>query len=278
MTSLLPAMVVTDLEKLPALPEVVMDLLDYLQQANVNAGKVAQKIARDPALAARLLRVANSSFYGLQGQVASVNDALVVLGLRAARTLVTAAAVVNHIETLADGGDRRAFWHHSGATALCARELARLTGANIEGAYTAGLLHDIGRIVLLVRFPDECRKVRAWRDQQDAYLLDAEREVLGFDHAQVGEALGRLWKFPTEIETAIACHHTPSEQPTTSLSDIVHVADILAHALDFFGAEDDPIPCLSSIVWRRLGLDWVQVKQLMAEVDRQRDDVDLVLE
>lgn len=277
MNAFLPAMVVANLEKLPALPEVVMDLLDYLQQANVDAGKVAQKIARDPALAARLLRVANSSFYGLQGRVATVNDALVVLGLRAARALVTAAAVINHIETLADGGDRRAFWRHSGATALCARSLARLTGANPEGAYTAGLLHDIGRIALLVRFPGECRNVRAWRDRQDAYLLDAEREVLGFDHAQVGGALARLWKFPPEIEIAIAGHHTPAEQPATSLSDIVHVADILAHALDFFGAEDDPIPCLSHLVWRRLGLDWIQIKQLLAEVDRQRDDVDLVL-
>ena len=115
-------MVVADLDRLPALPEVVQDLMDYLQRPEVDVGQVAYRIARDPALAAKLLRVANSSFYGLQRQVATIPDALTVLGLRASLTLVTGAAVVTQFQTLVVAGyDQRAFWLHSAGTALCAR-------------------------------------------------------------------------------------------------------------------------------------------------------------
>jgi len=270
--------VVADLDRLPALPEVIQNLIDYLQHPEVDVGQVAERIARDPALAAKLLRVANSSFYGLQSQVATIPDALVVLGLRAVRTLVTGAAMVTHFQALAVAGyDQRAFWLHSAGTALCARVLARQIGANTENAYTAGLLHDIGCLILAARFPEEYHRTTAYRARLDCHLIEAEHEVLAFDHAQIGAALAARWKFPAEIAAAIASHHTPMDQPADSLAGLIHVADVMAHALEFPGVAEDLVPRLSSVAWNRLGIGWGEFKRLLSEVDDQRDDVDRVL-
>ncbi|MGP1680042.1 MAG: HDOD domain-containing protein [Burkholderiales bacterium] len=270
--------VVADLDRLPALPEVVQDLMDYLQRPEVDVGQVAYRIARDPALAAKLLRVANSSFYGLQSQVATVPDALVVLGLRAVRTLVTGAAVVTHFQTLAAVGyDQRAFWLHSAGTALCARALARELGANTENAFTAGLLHDIGRLILAARFPEAYRRVAAYRAGHDCHPIEAEHEVLGFDHAQIGAALAARWKFPAGIAAAIAGHHAPMDQPADSLAGVIHLADVMAHVLEFPGGEEDLVPRLFSAAWNRLGIGWGEFKRLLGEVDAQRDDAERVL-
>ncbi|RFC34040.1 MAG: HDIG domain-containing protein [Candidatus Nitrotoga sp. SPKER] len=271
-------MVVADLDRLPALPEVVQDLMDYLQRPEVDIGQVAYKIARDPALAAKLLRIANSSFYGLQRQVATIRDALTVLGLRAARTLVIGAAVVTHFQALvAVGYDQRAFWLHSAGTALCARALARELGANMENSFTAGLLHDIGRFILVALFPEAHRRVMAYRDEHDCYPIEAEQEILGFNHTQIGAALAVRWKFPAEIAVAIAHHHNPMDIPANSLVDLVHMADVMAHVLEFSGGNEKLVPCLSDAAWDRLGIGWVEFKRLLGEVDAQRDEAGWML-
>ncbi len=271
-------MVVADLDRLPALPEVVQDLMDYLQRPEVDVGQVAYRIARDPALAAKLLRVANSSFYGLQRQVATIPDALTVLGLRAARTLVIGAAVVTHFQALVVAGyNQRAFWLHSAGTALCARVLARELGVNMENSFTAGLLHDIGRLILAARFPEKYRSVMAYRSEHDCHLIEAEQEILGFGHTQIGAALAVCWKFPPEIAVAIANHHNPVNTPANSFTDLVHLADVMAYVLEFAGGNDDLVPCLSDVVWNRLGIGWVEFKRLLGEVDAQRDEVEWML-
>ena len=271
-------MVVADLDRLPALPEVVQDLMDYLQRPEVDVGQVAYRIARDPALAAKLLRVANSSFYGLQRQVATIPDALTVLGLRASLTLVTGAAVVTQFQTLVVAGyDQRAFWLHSAGTALCARALARELGTNMENSFTAGLLHDIGRLILAARFPEKFRSVTTYRVEHDCHPIEAEQEVLGFDHTQIGAAIAVRWKFPAEIVAAIASHHNPMDMPADSLVDLVHLADIMAHVLEFPGGNEDLVPRLSNVAWNRLGIGWAEFKRLLGEVDAQRDDAEWIL-
>ncbi len=271
-------MVVADLDRLPALPEVVQDLMDFLQRPEVDVSQVAYRIARDPVLAAKLLRVANSSFYGLQRQVATIPDALAMLGLRAVRTLVIGAAVVTQFQSLVVGGfDQRAFWLHSAGTALCARVLARELGTNMENSFTAGLLHDIGRLILAARFPEKYRSVMAYRAEHDCPPIKAEQEVLGFDHTQIGAALAMRWNFPAEIAVAIASHHKPMDMPADSLVDQVHLADVMAHVLEFPGGNDDLVPRLSNVAWNRLSFGWTEFKRLLGEVDAQRDEADWLL-
>jgi len=251
-----------DLDKLPALPEVVLDLLDYLRRDEVDPVQVANKIARDPVLTAKLLRIANSSFYGLQSTVATVQDAIVVMGLRAVGSLITAAAVVRHCQTMAAAGDgQRTFWRHCGGTAICARALGRRVGINPESAFVAGLLHDLGRLILMTRFPRAYADVLLYRAEHDCYRLEAERKVLGFDHTQVGAALVSRWKFPVEIVAAIASHHGGEDQVATSLADVVHVADVMTHVLGFPNGEEDLVPPLSGLAWHRLGVSWEEFTQ-----------------
>lgn len=271
-------MVVADLDRLPALSKVVRDLINYLQRPEVDVGQVAYRIARDPALAAKLLRLANSSFYGLQRQVATIRDALTVLGLRATRTLITGAAVMTHFQTLGVAGyDQRAFWLHSAGTALCARTLARELGTNMENSFTAGLLHDIGRLILATRFPEKYRNVMAYRAEHDCYPIEAEQEVLGFNHTQIGAALAVRWKFPAEIAEAIANHHNPIDMSVNSLVDLVHLADVMAYVLEFSGNNDDLVPCLSDVAWNKLGISWMKFKRLLSEVDAQRGEAEWIL-
>lgn len=255
---------------LPSLPAVVVELLQSLDDADADTDLLARKISRDQALVAKMLRVANSSFYGLQGKVGSIQDAIVVLGLRGVRTLASAAAVAGVFgKTSASGYDFRVFWRHSIGVALCARALAPRMRANAENAFAAGLLHDIGRLVLASCFPAHFKAALDYRQRLDCPLLDAERALLGIDHAQVGRVLTERWKFPSLMSQAIAGHHAPDGQETRSLACVLHVADAMVHALDLAGDEDEMAPRLQAPCWHSAGFSWRDSQEIFAEVEAQ---------
>jgi putative nucleotidyltransferase with HDIG domain len=274
MTPLQTAQVVAAVHHLPSLPAVVVELLESVDREDVNAEALADKIALDQALAARALKVANSPFYGLQSKVATIQDATVILGLRQVRSLVTAAAVTGAFSfSSASWFDPRRFWQHCVGVALCARALAAEVGLSEDGAFTAGLLHDIGRLVLVTCFPEEYRQVALYRKKHDCYPLTAERDILGLDHASVGKALAERWRFAPAIQEAVALHHAPEEVTGDSLAGIVHVADVMAHALDLCPRDDELVPALSSVAWNRLGISWPRFKELLVQVEDQFEDV-----
>lgn len=284
MSTLTLEKVMADFGRLPASPSVTMELLVYLQRDVIDAAHLSHLICRDQTLAAKALRIANSSFYGLQCQVVTIHDAMVVLGLRAVHTLVTTAAIAARLKTIqSPGKDQHGFWLHSVGTALCAQALSHKVNSgktgniwNSEKAFTAGLLHDIGSLVLAARFPEHYAEVLAYRDAHDCLVIEAEHAVLGFDHAQVGGALALNWKFAVEIVEAVTWHHAPEEQPASSLAGLTHLADIMAHVLGFPGGENDLVPHLSTVAWNRLGLTWQDFKDLMSEVNARRNDADIL--
>lgn len=266
-----PATVAAQVDRLPALPDVVVELIGSIDDPDADTDLLARKIARDQALVARLLRVANSSFYGLQGKVSSVHDAIVVLGFRGVRTLATAAAVTGcfSAQGLASRFDFRAFWAHSLGVALCARGIARRLRANEENAFTAALLHDVGRLVLASRFPHHFDAVVAYRERCDCLWQEAERDVLGIDHAQIGCALAGRWRFAPLVGEAIAWHHRPESREIQALAHVVHVADALAHALGMAGEGASLVPPVSAVSWNALALDREDFLALFAEVEGQ---------
>lgn len=275
------AQVVADFTHLPPLPEVVMELMDYLQSDDVDAEEVQRMLSQDQVLVAKSLRIANSSFYGLPRKVATIHDAIVVLGLRAVHTLVTTATVTSLFQSMhaaleTAGYNQRAFWLHSIGTAFCARTLAREVAANPESAFAAGLLHDIGYLILAARFPEHFARMQTYSNQRDCLLLEAERTILGFDHAQIGAALAQRWNFAPEIHEAISWHHAPEEQTANSLAGIVHLADVMAHALNLSAEKAPLVPRLSTVVWNRLGLSWEDFTRLLGEVDAQFKDAELL--
>ena len=135
----------------------------------------------------------------------------------------------------------------------------------------------MGRLVLVARFPAHYRRVAEYQAAHDCIHLIAEQDVLGVDHAQIGAALARRWKFAGEIVDAIAGHHRPEDRGTDSLAGLVHVADLMAHGLDFGHARDDLMPPISAVAWNRLGLSWQDFKVLLEEADARRGDADLLM-
>jgi HD-like signal output (HDOD) protein len=222
--------VVRRIHDLPSLPAVVAELLSSMEADDIDLSYLSGRIALDQALTAKTLRLANSSFYGMPSKVTSIQQAMSVLGLHSVRTLVTACGVISAVPaTAAAAGttlDFDAFWRHAIATAVWARALARHLRQSPDTAFTAGLLHNLGTLVLATRFPDQYTAVLAWRQAHaDASVAEAELAVFGVDHAQAGSALAAYWKFPQAIQDAISHQHRAN---ATGLALAVGMAHLLA--------------------------------------------------
>jgi putative nucleotidyltransferase with HDIG domain len=266
------------LQDLPSLPAVVMELLTSIDQEDVDISVLARKVSHDQALTAKTLRLANSSTYGLQVKVTTIQQAITFLGFQTTRNLITAAAVTGCFSAgQCAGFDDKAFWRHSIATAACARVLARRMRFNQDYAFTAGLLHDIGRLVLVTTCPLQYAEVLAWRGVHDCEMIEAERAVLGIDHVMAGVALAERWNFSETMRLGIAWHHEPERAGAGFLSTIIHVANAIVHALDIAGEDDDLVPPVSPVAWSALGLNEDAYLHVFRETELQFDEISTVL-
>jgi len=265
--------VVKGIRDLPALPSIVLDLISSFEREDVDITILAEKISRDQALAAKTLRLANSSFYGLPAKVKTVKQAIVVLGFDSARALAVASSV---IDSLGDSGSRQidvaGFWRHSIAAALCAKSLARHAQLAQDHAFIAGLLHDIGRLVLATRFPDQYAEVIDNCARTDATLAESEVRVLGVDHQRVGQMLAEAWKFPPVIQRAIGQHHAPATLDLGDVPGVVHVANAMVHALDLGGEEHVAVPHVLDSALDRLRLTEDNLRDVCRETEAQFEE------
>lgn len=272
------AEIIARLDDLPSLPAVVMELLSAIDQEDVDISVLARKVSHDQALTAKTLRLANSSLYGLQVKVTTIQQAITFLGFQTTRNLITAAAVTGcFAEQACPGFDHKAFWRHSIATAACAKVLARRMRFNQDYAFTAGLLHDIGRLVLVTSFPAQYGRAMRFRESGDRYVREAEQGILGVDHVAAGVALSERWKFSDTMKMAIAHHHEPDVAGAGLLATIVHVADAIAHALDLACEPDELVPAVSSAAWAALGLPEEVYLQVFRETEVHFDEIAVVL-
>jgi len=272
------ARVMERVQQLPALSPVLHEILHSFSNEDVDIATLVNKISRDQGLAARVLRVANSAFYGLSSRVASIGEAVVVLGFHSVRSLVVAAGIINRFPP--SGGtrfDRLAFWRHAIGVGVCARVLAARLGENAETAFTAGLLHDAGRLVLDAYFHEEFERILAYHAAADCAMIAAEQETLGMTHTIIGFEMAKQWKFPSSIQSAIRDHHHPDSGQPAVLTDIVHLANVLCHALEIGNSGYDMVPPLSAAAWQRLGLDWAVCRALLPEIERRNADLDLLI-
>ena len=269
--------VVKDLRDLPALPSLVLELIHTFGQKDVDIATLADKISSDQALAARTLRLANSSFYGMSAKVKTVNQAIVVLGFDSVRTLVAAGGVVDHFRSSGDGVDTTFFWRHAIATALCARSLAREAKLNQGNAFIAGLLHDIGELVLATRFHDQYTEVLALRGNRDTETVKAEQSVFGVDHQRVGLLLAQSWKFPAMIQRVISQHHAPQREDLGDLTALVHVAEAIVPALDLSEGVHALVPQIQADAWDSLPLTPAQWRAVFHDTEMQYEEACQIL-
>ncbi len=262
------------LRELPALPAVVMDLIESMGKESVGAEHFAAKLSNDQALTAKTLRLANSSFYGVQRQVVSVQDAITILGMRAVRSVVLAAAVTNSFRRdWCKDLDFDAFWRHSLGSALCAQEMAPFAGIDPEEAFTVGLLHDIGRLGLSVFSCGAIAEASRYRAEHDCLMHEAEQIVLGVDHALIGRRIAEHWRFAPMVIQAIEGHHAPPEEVDPTLCGLAHVADNVSHALGLSRSEDELVPPMNLVVWASLNLSEETCQHVFRRVESQFDEL-----
>lgn len=278
MNKLALADVVRSVRDLPSLPLVVIELLNSFDRQEVGTSALADKVARDQALAAKTLRLANSSFYGLQHKVRTIQQAITVLGFDSVRAMVAAASVVDMFAGASHATfDFVQFWRHSIGTSLCAKFLARESDLNQDCAFISGLLHDIGTLVLVTRFPVHYAGAVLFRQRNDCHMFEAERATIGMDHALIGSALAEFWKFPSVIQRAIASHHSPALQDCGDIAGLVHVADAAVHALGLAGGEDDLVPPVTERAWNGLNLGAAALRAVYRDTERDFEDACLIL-
>jgi len=247
--------------RLPSPPTIVLALLASLGDDDVPLDTVAEHAGRDQALTARLLRIANSPWYGLSKRVASVRGAAVVLGFANLRNLVIATEVINRYE--AAPGTKTAlagFWKHGLLTAFCAAALARRCAGEEGVAFTAGLLHDIGKLVQASADPAAYASLTTEEDGRAAL----EVELFGANHAALGALIAERWRFPPAICAALRLHHTP--ETTEPLTRLVIQADRLAHALEQADRTALPQQCADALA--ALGSRHT-APELLVELERQ---------
>jgi len=223
-----PYELVSGVVRLVSLPEVCIRVNEMLEDPRVNASDIGKVIAQDTGLTARLLKIVNSAFYGFPSRIETVSRAVTVIGLRELRGLVLAASAVEAFSKIPnDVLNMVKFWRHSVYCGVVAQLLAeRCHVLHSERLFVAGLLHDIGKLILSHRLPEDMREVGS-RLQVDARPdYEIEREIFGFDHADVGGELLKVWQMPKTLSEAVLHHHRP-EQADEAIMDVclVHIAN-----------------------------------------------------
>lgn len=258
------------LARIPAFPPIVLRLLDLLARDDVEIRELVALISSDPAFSAQILRVANSPLFGFRSQIDSLQSALVVLGLRRIRSLSMTVATANHMKGVLQIEELARCWRHMLACALLTEQLARSCSAFEDRAYTAGLLHDVGRLGLLLAYPNEYAEMLRRADRNTLELLDVERQELGMDHCEAGRALAEHWSLPPDFQIIAARHHDPQSGATVDLLTLVHLGCKLADSLGFWVVE--PLqPCsaeeiqqsLSPQLAKRIRIDAVRWREIV---------------
>lgn len=258
--------------ELPTLPHVVQKLASMIGRPNVSAEDIGALIEKDQVLSAKVLRLANSPFYGFPSRIGSVAHAVVVLGLNVVKGLTLCATAFDMMK--AAGMDQ--LWRHSLGVAITAHILGtKAAMKNPEEVFVAGLLHDIGKVVLYVKWPDVGSRITAAAHQTSRYLMEAEQALFEVTHADVGGWLAAAWHLPTGLREPILYHHRPTAAQEAPLQTaIVHVADVLVKGLACGNPGDDLVPPLSREAWDLVGLDGPSLAHCIVKATEEFQTID----
>lgn len=222
------------LRRLPPFPAVATKLLRLLSSDNIAVAEIVGLIRADPALASELMRVVNSPLYGFPAHISSIQNAVTLLGLQTVRSFALTVSMKGFLHTALRLDLLRRIWRHSLACGMLCEEVSAACSAS-EGiddrAYTAGLLHNVGRLGLFVAHPRAYADLLTQPSQDD--ILGRERQAFGIDHCEAGAWLAHSWGLPQDLEAVIAGHHQPLSGSAFDLADLVRVAVILTDALGF---------------------------------------------
>jgi putative nucleotidyltransferase with HDIG domain len=240
--------------QLPEIPSIILKLNDTIADPFASSEDIAGVISQSPGLAALLLRIVNSAFYGFPSRIDSIARAVTIIGSKEISALAVGITTMEMFKDIPKNVfDMQAFTHHSLACGVLARILA--AGGNIrntEQMFVSGLLHDIGRLVMFKYFPRHAGGMLSQSCGTPTGLYDAEKKIMGFRHTDLAADLFEKWKFPVALSQTVIYHHRPAAAPDPAKAAIIHLADIIAHALGEGRSGEWCLPTLDAGAWDKL--------------------------
>jgi len=216
---------------LPALPSIAMEVVEMVDNPRTSASQLGKIISSDQALTAKVLKIANSPFYGFPKKISTIDFAIIVLGFDALKEIVISISLVSSLQKKSDAYfDSKTFWDHAIATGVIARKIARDLSYRISGeVFVGGLLHDMGVSVMHRYFNAEYRRIVDIARESELTFSEAEESVLGVTHAEIGSWLAERWNLPDHLAEAILHHNAPSKaEMNPELVSIIHCADVVS--------------------------------------------------
>lgn len=257
-------------DDIPVLPDIVYRVITLTEDPNSTITDLEQVILQDQSLTARILRLANSAYYGYTRTISTISEAVILLGFSTMRNIVLAATMNKFLvsEVPGYGLDKGELWRHSQACAITAWHLARrIKMKNPDKAYTAALLEDIGKVILSVYMKEAYESVLVRLEQEGESFLNVEQEILGFDHAQVGGKIAEKWNLPPDLVETITYHHNPEKAFIDPLlTSVVHVANALVMMMGIGLGLDGIAYPLSTFALDQIGIDSMELQQVMKDV------------
>lgn len=255
--------IIMDTKTLPTLPGVINKLNALSNDEKSSVQEMARIVAADQVLSARILRLANSPSYGFY-RVSTISNAMILLGVNVVKSLALSSSIFEFMEKNSVG-----LWEHSLGTATAAGIIARKLGLpEVEEITTAGLLHDIGKVIIGLKCTDEMAAIRQLIQKDELYIREAEKQVLDTDHAEVGGWLSKSWFLPEKLSEPINYHHNVAASEDHRIkTSVVHLADVLIKASGFGDSGDPYVPEIQPLAWETLKMDESVLQEMVKELE-----------
>ena len=264
---------------LPEIPSVVFELKQVVENPKSSAEHIARVVSRSPSLTAVLLKIVNSSFYGLPSKISTVTHAVSLIGTQEISILALGVCVLSIFKKIPKKTiDLQSFLKHSLVCGILSRVIAAHKNIpQTEQLFVSGLLHDLGRLLLYIYFPDESRHILAYSRNRNKLLFKEEKDYLGCDHAQIGVQLMKQWQLPLILENNVLYHHKPSEAQQSIPATIVHLADIIVNSLGIGSSGEKFVPPLDYNAWENLKLSPNSFETIIGQASHQFQALESIL-
>ena len=255
---------IENIGSLPTVPDTLRKLSRIMEKQNVSLTEIASFVQSDPALTFRILKMVNSAMYGFPGRIASVSHAIMLLGLNVVKGLLLGVSVFELMQKAMTG-----LYEHSMGCAAAARIIAQKKGLREpEECYVAGLLHEIGKVVMALEFTKAYEGALAFSETEHIPIVQAEKKFFADNHAVLGGVLSEKWRFPKKLSEAILCHHEPQSAVLFPLeAAIVHLADILTKSRGLGFSGDQIVPIVDDAAFDRLELSEEDIVDVFQELE-----------
>lgn len=261
--------------ELESFPDIYFRIKKVLETPKSSARDIAEVVSTDVNISAKLLRLVNSPFYGFASKIDSITRAIAIVGARELTTLALGLSAITFFKDIPpELADMRLFWKHSVSVGILAKLLSpHVRGASPERAFTAGLLHDVGRLVIFKKEPYASVQTLLFARENCLPIAEAELDVIGFSHADVGGALLASWQFPGSLTDIVQHHHTPTSAANPAEAALVQTADNLANALEISEGGLYVVPGMEEGAWASMDISPSLLEKVVQDYEREVNEI-----